>query len=410
MTSETSRRSGLGLAARIVTTRRLGVFVAGVFLAESAFYAVVPPLVPELVRQTHMTTTQVGVLVAAYPGGVMVAAIPAIAMVNRLGVRVTTTIGLGLLILATLAFAWSTEPLVLDVARLIQGIGGAVAWAAALAWLISQAPRARRATVIGGAVGAALIGMVVGPVIGSAATWIGRGIVFSGIAVVLAAMAALTLVPQLSTGEHGSSFRALLGLLRIRRAALGNALIAVIGVINGTLASLVPLLVSRRLGPPAAIAAIFVASYLLASFWNVVLGRIADRVGRLVPVTVGFTLAAAILPFLPGIGSLVFLATATVIAGSAASGLWTPTAAIVSDAAEAEPSSQAVAVAVTNAAWAAGGAIGAVALSALADTAGFAVPFLLVGILCAFAALICLATLRADQARTEVGTTPRRQT
>ena len=356
-----------------------------------------------------MTTTQVGVLVAAYPGGVMVAAIPAIAMVNRLGVRVTTTIGLGLLILATLAFAWSTEPLVLDVARLIQGIGGAVAWAAALAWLISQAP-ARRATVIGGAVGAALIGMVVGPVIGSAATWIGRGFVFSGIAVVLAAMAALTLVPQQSTGEHGSSFRALLGLLRIRRAALGNALIAVIGVINGTLASLVPLLVSRRLGPPAAIAAIFVASYLLASFWNVVLGRIADRVGRLVPVTVGFTLAAAILPFLPGIGSLVFLATATVIAGSAASGLWTPTAAIVSDAAEAEPSSQAVAVAVTNAAWAAGGAIGAVALSALADTAGFAVPFLLVGILCAFAALICLATLRADQARTEVGTTPRRQT
>ena len=94
-----------------------------------------------------MTTTEVGVLVAAYPAGVMVAAIPAIALVNRRGVRATTTIGLGLLTLATFAFAWSSTPLVLDTARLVQGIGGAVAWAGALSWLITQASPNRRATV-----------------------------------------------------------------------------------------------------------------------------------------------------------------------------------------------------------------------------------------------------------------------
>ncbi len=389
---------------------RLGVFVSGVFLTESAFYSVVPPLLPGLAREAHMTTTEVGILVGAYPAGVMVAAIPAIALVNRRGVRTTTTIGLGLLILATLAFAWSSTAFLLDSARFVQGIGGAVAWAGALAWLISQASQNRRATVIGAAVGAALIGMVVGPVIGAAATWIGRAFVFSAIALVLVAMAAMIPIPAESGGDRRSPVRALVQLLTVRRAALGNVLIAVIGVVNGTLASLAPLLIARRQGTAAAIATIFVASYLLASLWNILLGRIADRVGRLVPVMVGFTLAAAIMPLLPAIGSLVVLASATVLASSAASGLWTPTAAIVSDAAGAEPSSQAVAVAATNAAWAAGGAVGAVALSRIADASGFAVPFVLVGIVCAVAAIISLVTLLRDQARTQTERSPGRQT
>jgi predicted MFS family arabinose efflux permease len=62
------------------------LFVGGVFLAESAFYSVVPPLLPTLVVQTHMTTAEAGVLVGAYPAGVMMAALPAIALVDRQGV------------------------------------------------------------------------------------------------------------------------------------------------------------------------------------------------------------------------------------------------------------------------------------------------------------------------------------
>jgi len=389
---------------------RPGLFVSGVFLAESAFYSVVPPLLPGLARDAHMTTTDVGVLVAAYPAGVMVAAIPAIALVNRRGVRATTTIGLGLLILATLAFAWSPAALILDTARLVQGIGGAVAWAGALSWLITQASPTRRATVIGGAVGAALIGMVVGPVIGAAATWVGRGVVFSGIALVLVAMAALSPIPSQTKGPSRSPVRALLHLLSVRRAGFGNILIGVIGVINGTLASLVPLLVSRRQGTAAAIAAIFVASYLLASLWNILSGRVADRVGRLIPIAVGFAVAAAILPLLPSVGSLFPLGVATVLAGSAASGLWTPTAAMVADAADSASSGQAVAVAATNASWAAGGTIGALAVSRMADALGFSVPFILVGALCALAALGCLAMARAEgQAKASIESSIRRQ-
>jgi predicted MFS family arabinose efflux permease len=49
------------------SSRRLVLFVGAVFAAESAFFAVVPPLVPRLVRDVHLTTVEVGFLVAAYP-------------------------------------------------------------------------------------------------------------------------------------------------------------------------------------------------------------------------------------------------------------------------------------------------------------------------------------------------------
>jgi len=41
-----------------------------------------------------MTTTEVGVLVAAYPAGILAAAIPPMMLVTRRGVRATTIVGL----------------------------------------------------------------------------------------------------------------------------------------------------------------------------------------------------------------------------------------------------------------------------------------------------------------------------
>jgi MFS family permease len=375
-----------------LSSPRLTIFVRTIFLAESAFYAVVPPLIPVFVAQTRMTTTEVGVLVAAYPAGILAAAIPSMMLVARRGVRATTIAGLSLLVAATLLFAWSSAPWLLDVARLVQGIGGGVAWAGALAWLTNASPAGRRASVIGGAVGAALIGMVIGPSIGSAAAQAGRGLVFSIIAVVMALLALTAPRGPASSASDQGSLGALFALVRNRQAVLGIALLGVIGVVNGTMATLVPLLVTLRHGASATIAAIFVVSYLLAAGWNVLLGRLADRIGRLIPVIGGFILAAALLPVLPRVGALLPLAVAAVIAGSAASGLWSPTAAIVVDGAVPGPSGQAVAVATMNAAWAAGGAVGAIGVAGIADASGLSLPFALVGGLCALAATASILT------------------
>src|SRR2546430_2399339 len=141
-----------------------------------------PPTFPRLVSEAHLTTTQVGLLVAAYPAGVLLGALPSIAMVDRFGVRNTTFAGFALLIAATLGFGWGNGGIVLDAARLVQGFGGAVAWSGVLAWLTSTTSLRRRGSVIGGAVGAALIGMVLGPALGAVAAQAGPRPVISGLA------------------------------------------------------------------------------------------------------------------------------------------------------------------------------------------------------------------------------------
>ena len=372
------------------TSRRLVLFVGSVFAAESAFFSVVPPLVPQLVRDVHLTTTEVGILVAAYPAGVLLAAIPAMALVDRRGVKMATVLGIGVLIASTLGFAWGTSPLVLDAARFVQGVGGAVAWAGALAWLTSSSPAGRRGSVIGGAVGAALVGMVVGPAIGALASNVGRGPVFTALALVLGLLALAGPASAPASGRRHGSVQALLRLLRSRRAALGNTLLFVIGIVGGTVWSLMPLLVAHRRGGAAVIAGILALGYLLAAFLNVFLGRVSDRFGRLLPSLVGMAIAAALLPLLPLFDSLIPLAIVTVLAQSTVSALWTPTAAMVSDGADSGATGQAVGVATMNAAWAAGGAGGPVLAAWLADLVGFSWPFALAGGLCAASALVLL--------------------
>jgi MFS family permease len=382
---------------------RLALFVGCVVLAESAFYAVVPPLVPGFVRDVGMTTVEVGILVAAYPAGVLFAAIPSMALVDWRGVRTGTIVGIVLLVVSTLAFAWSTTPFLLDVARFVQGAGGAVAWAGALAWLTTTARVSRRASVIGGTLGAASIGMVLGPPIGALAAQAGRGLVFSALAVVLGILAVLAPGGSPASARTRGSIRALGDLVRNGTAALGLTLLACIGIVTGSVATLMPLLVSRLQGSAAVIAAILASSYLVGSVLQVVMGRLSDRFGRLVPTLFGFAIAAVCLPTLPFWAGVGALGAVAVVAIAFVSSLWTPTAAMVSDGADHGPSGQAVGVATLNAAWAAGAAGGAVAASSIAQATGFPFPFALLGGLCATSALVLLARQRLGAATPVAG-------
>jgi len=378
------------------SSRRLTLYAGGVFAVESGFFAVIPPLVPGLVQEAHLTTTEVGVMVAAYPAGVVIGALPSIKLVERLGVRATVFVGLGLLFLATIGFALGRNGLTLDAARFLQGFGGAVAWAGALAWLTGTASGDQRGAVIGGAIGAALIGTVFGPAVGALAADVGRGPAFSGLAAVLVLLAIATPSQAPPPDRSRGSVRALLRLVRTRQAATGTVALFVIGVMGGTTWSLTPLLIARLGGGAVIIAAMVATGYVLAAGLNVIVGPLTDRVGRLGPTVAMLLFAGLLLPWMPAYGALAPLLATSVLASATLSGLWTPTAAMVADGAGPSTGGQAVAVGAMNAFWAGGGAIGPVVMAIIADNAGFQPAYVIGGLLCAACAVFALTTYRRD--------------
>ena len=69
--------------------------------------------------------------------------------------------------ITSVVFGFAQNVLVLDVARFAQGVGGACSWAGGLAWLVCARPRPTGAgRVIGSALGAAIVGVLLGPALG----------------------------------------------------------------------------------------------------------------------------------------------------------------------------------------------------------------------------------------------------
>jgi MFS family permease len=109
--------------------RRLVAFVSLVVFVDTMFYAAITPLLPELSDRFDLTKTGAGILAAAYPAGTVLGSLPGGWMASRFGVRPTVLCGLGLLVAASVTFAFADSIVVLDVARFAQGLGGAASWA-----------------------------------------------------------------------------------------------------------------------------------------------------------------------------------------------------------------------------------------------------------------------------------------
>ncbi len=372
-------------------SRRLVLLVSMAIFLETLFYAVITPLLPELSHQLHLSKLSAGVMIAAYPAGTLVAALPGGALAVRRGPRFALITGLVLVVISTVGFGFLRTAPGLDLARFVEGVGGACAWAGGLAWIVAVTPAQRRGAVMGRALGTAIAGSLFGPAIGALATVTGRAALFSGLAVV----AVLLLIPVWGLADESeSSEQPIADALRaLRRPALAGAmwLMVLPAIASGLFNVLGPLQLHHLGAGAAVIGATFLAGAGLEALISPVAGRFSDRHGRTLPLRGGLVAVAAGIACFSLPTSAPVLALLIVLTSTALGVFWAPVMALVSDVAEAHALDQAHAAALMNLAWAAGQIIGAAGSGASAKALGNWFPTLVVTALC----LTTLAGLRA---------------
>ncbi len=366
--------------------RRLFWLVAAVVLVDTMFFAAVSPLLPQYADQFGLSKTGAGILTAAYPAGTFLAAVPSGWLAARWGVKPTLLLGLGLLGVTSLVFAFAHTIVLLDAARFVQGVGGACMWAAGMAWLVSATPPERRGQVIGSALAAAIVGVLLGPVLGGAASVVGPEPVFSVVAVGAALLAVwASTVPGVAP-EPGAGLGGLARALRRPAVLAGFWLFTLPAVFAGVIEVLAPLRFDDLGASGAVIGGVFLLTAAVEAVLSPLAGRASDRRGRLAPIRAGLTAAAVVAVLLPLPGSVVLLALTIMLAFAALGGFWAPAMAMLSDASEDAGLDLAIAFSISNLAWAVGHVVGAGGGGALAELSSDAVPY-------AVLAFVCAATL-----------------
>jgi MFS family permease len=367
---------------------RLLALVCAIVGVDTVFFSALTPLLPHYAAAAGLSKAAAGLLIAAYPAGTLLGSLPSGALVARLGDRTVAVLGLTLMAATTLVFGWSTTPALLDAARFVQGIGGACTWTAALSWLATAAPEARRGELLGTALGAAVVGALFGPVVGAAANAVGTGPAFSAAAVAAALLIAVAFTVPSPRPQAPQRLRAALPALRDRQVMMGCWLMALAGIAFGTLDVLAPLRLSRLGVSGLVIAATFLCGALVESGLSPLAGRLSDRFGAARPLTVSLLVGAACAVTIPLMTSSLWLIV-VLVAGTPFYGtLFAPASALVASGAQGLGLNQGIAFALSNLTWAAGQSVAAAGSGALAQATSDQVPYALL-------AAACLGTLVA---------------
>ncbi len=368
--------------------RRLLVLVSVIVFADTMLFSAIIPLLPAFANEYDLSKLGAGLLVGAYGAGAMLGGIPAGLLAARIGPKRTVVIGLVTLGIATLAFALGSSPLSLGAARFAQGVTSALTWAGALAWLTLATPRARRGRTLGTVFSFAVLGFIVGPAIGA----VGELTSITGTFAVIGVAAGLL---SIGAASFPGSPRDVIRPAALRRSFGDAGLLAAVwltlvpALFFGLLDVLVPLSLDRDGWGALAIAGTFALSGLIEVALAPVVGGISDRRGRLYPIRAGLGLLTLVALAFAIATPAVIVAVLVVGASLAASGIYAPGIALVSDRAEANDLPQALAFGVMNTAWAIGAMVGPSAGGALAEAIGDPAPY----VICAAIAVLTLGVV-----------------
>lgn len=281
----------------------------GAIALDTALLGLIAPLLPEIQRRTGAGEAGLGLALAAYSLPILFVSLPFGRLADRVGRRPLLLNGLLLTAAgsAVIALSSSLEPLIAG--RVIQGVGSASSWIAALALVSDLAPEGRKGEAIGFALAANSVGAIGGPALGGltgdAVGFAFPFVLVGSLAVALAA-AGYALLPRQEPREagEGGGWRAMFE--RLGRRDVLPAVVIVVGgsAALGLIEVAAPLDADERLGlSAAAIGSLFAATIALDAIAAPIAGRASDGLGRRPVAAIGLfalSLSAVLLALLPG--------------------------------------------------------------------------------------------------------------
>jgi predicted MFS family arabinose efflux permease len=349
--------------------RRLLLLISSLMFLELFFFAVLAPLLPALKHQLALSTAQAGLLVAMYAIGAIVAAIPALMIAVRVGVKATALASLLMFAVMSVAFGLAKSYDTLLAARFLQGVAGAACWTSAMIWLIGATPPARRGEMLGFAFGVSEAGAIAGPAAGGVAAAAGRATTFVVIGVlcgVLVLIATRFSAPA-APAEKSLGLRRAFASPRIRKIMWITLLPA---IVLAAISVLAPLQQHALGAGSGEIALTFAAAAILGILIRPYYGRWSDRRGPLLPVRFALLGCAPVVAVLPWMHTRFGAAALVVLALILIGVLWAPMMVMLSDACAGEGIGQLMVVAAMDLTWPPGNIIGSAGGAALAQAAG----------------------------------------
>ena len=245
------------------------------------------------------------------------------------------------------------------------------------------APVERRGELIGAALSAAIVGVLLGPVLGGAASVLSPELVFSSVAVVAAGLAAWAWTMPGVEPEESPGVGRMLRALGRPAVLIGFWVFTLPALFSGVVEVLVPLHLDDLGVSGATIGVVFLLSAAVEAVVSPFAGRFSDRAGRLAPIRAGLTGAAVMAIVLPLPQTAVLVGLCVTLTFVALASFWAPGMALLSDAAEDAGLDLALAFAISNLAWALGHVFGAGVGAAVADATSDTVPYTALAVLCA---------------------------
>jgi predicted MFS family arabinose efflux permease len=369
--------------------RRLVLLVGAIVLVDTMFYAAITPLLPKLADDLGLGKNGAGVLTGAYAAGTLLGSLPSGWLIARFGVKPTVLLGLTLMSVSCLVFAFAKTIVVLDAARFLQGVGGACSWAGGMAWVAGEAPRERRGALLGRAMGFAIFGVQLGPVVGAVARGVGQEFAFSSTVLFGVALGVWAWTMPVRRAE-GDALATPSEALRSRAMLAGMWLTALPAAAFGVLDVLAPLRLDALGASALALAATFFAAAGVEAIVTPAVGRYTDRAGARTVVRGGLAATVAGLVVLQLPDTALALSIVVVAVSGLLGVLWVPAMSLLTGGAEKIGLDHGFAFAYFNLAWAAGFSLGAFAGGTLAELTSDGAAYAGVAVLYAASALYAL--------------------